>query len=212
MSLLRLALGAAAAAAAAALSLRGGALTVELDDAFPRPLSYSHAVTGDSFRGALAGVPGFHLSMSVNAGQATCGEASISTTYLPLPMPPGEEGAEFSVVAACLLNWPDAASTSPPRGRGGAAPPAIVYIELNGTVLVQPDAAVAPAGAADVFAWTLTSAVVAAGSSPGLAAVASIDVAGLELVSFQPVPAANTSACFHVPDEDGSSPHCGSSS
>jgi len=197
--------------AASSFSLRGGALTVELDDAFPRPLAYAQAATGDAFRGALAGAPGFHLSVSLNAGQASCGEASIATTYLPLPMPPGEEGADFVVEMACVLSWADAgAAVAPPRPRRGAAaaaPPPIVYVELNGTVVVRPDPA-APT-AADVFSWTLTSAAVGAGSAPGFAAVTSLDVAGFELVSFAPVAAANTSACFHVPDEDGAAPHCG---
>ena len=210
----------------AALTLRGGPLTVELDAAFPRPLRYTHAATGDAFRGALAGAPGFHLSLSLNAGQAHCGEASISTLYVPLPLPPGEDGADFSVSMACSLNWPDAAesssssSSSPssppptttttfPRRAAAAAPP-FVFVELNGTVIVRPDPA-APASAG-VFAWTLISAVVGAGSAPGFAAVTSLDVSGFELASFAPVPAANTSACFHVPDENGNSPRCGGDS
>ena len=203
-----------APAPAAAFSLRGGALTVELDDAFPRPLSYALETTGDAFRGALAGAPGFHLSVSLNAGQASCGEASIATTYLPLPVPPGEAGADFSVSMACALNWRDASAAAPPLrsrpGEAAAAPPPCVFVELNGTVAVRPDPA-APSAAA-VFSWTLASAVVGAGSAPGFAAVTSLDVAGFELVSFAPVAAANTSACFHVPDEDGSSPHCGGDS
>ena len=198
---------------AAAFTLRGGALTVELDDAFPRPLRYASAATGDELRGALAGFDGFTLAVSLNAGQASCGAASISTIYLPIPTPPGEEGAEFSVAAACTLNYADAGAAGapppppPPRLR---APP-IVLIELNGSVLVRPDSAV-PGGGADVFSWTLTSAAVLAGSAPGFAAVRSVDVAGFELASFAPVSAANTSACFHVPDDDGGSPTCGGDS
>ena len=58
-------------------------LSVVLDDTFPRPLSYSFAPTGETVSAALTGW-GFHLSLSLNAGQATCGESGISTDYTPV--------------------------------------------------------------------------------------------------------------------------------
>ena len=198
------------------LSLTGGQLTVVLDDLFPRPLSYSSTRTGDRFLGALTDW-NFYLSLSLNAGQAYCGENSISTIYNILPMPPGEAGVDFSITAACLLNFADNGEEERLKLRTKStrstllSPPPIVYIELNGTVTVREDASL-PISGADIFEWILTSTSVLEGSSPGFKAVTSLDVAGFELVSFSPVPLANTSACFHVPDDNGNSPHCGGDS
>jgi hypothetical protein len=197
------------AATATPLTLTGGQLSVVLDDLFPRPLSYSTARTGETFLAALTDW-GFHLSLSLNAGQAFCGESSISTVYTILPMPPGEEGADFSVTAACILNFVDVGDHNKPLKpkRMVSSSPPIVYIELNGTVIVRANSSL-PISGADIFEWILTSTAVLEGSAPGFKSITSLDIAGFELVSFAPVPAANTSACFHVPDEDGNAPKCG---
>jgi hypothetical protein len=190
------------------ITLTGGQLTVVLDDLFPRPLSYSTTRTDDIFKGALNDW-NFHLSLSLNAGQAICGEKSITTVYTILPMPPNEAGVDFSVTCACLLNFDDNDTKEKVVNSHTSIPtPSIVYVELNGTVIIRADNSL-PIPGADIFEWILTSTSVLEGSASTFTAITSIDIAGFELVSFAPVLAANTTSCFHIPDENGNSPHCG---
>ncbi len=49
-----------------------------MDDRFPRALSYTFGPTGEVVQAALTHW-GFHLSLSLNGGQATCGESGLQT-------------------------------------------------------------------------------------------------------------------------------------
>ena len=178
----RLALALLAAAPVAALELTSPALSVTVDDLFPRALSYTLASTGETIAGALTGY-GFHLALSANGGQVTCGEAGIHTAYTPQ----GAAAATFATSAACVLNW-------------GAGAPAMLQLTLSGSVVVGADTAAA--GAA-VFALNITSAALAGAGAPVLV---TLDVAGLELLSFKPPP--NVSACMYTPTDNGRVPKC----
>jgi hypothetical protein len=171
-----------AAQRATALLLTSPALNVTLDDAFPRALSYTLAATGETLAGALTGW-GFHLSLSLNGGQVTCGEAGISTTYTPAP----PSAAGFATTAACALNW-------------GAGAPAALQLSLTGSVAAGADPA-APGAAA--FTLVLGGAAL---TGPGAPALTTLDVAGLELLSLRPP--ANVSACMYTPTDSGRVPRC----
>ena len=146
------------------ITLTGGQLTVVFDDLFPRPLSYSTTRTDDIFKGALNDW-NFHLSLSLNAGQAICGEKSITTVYTILPMPPNEAGVDFSVTCACLLNFDDNDTKEKVVNSHTSIPtPSIVYVELNGTVIIRADNSL-PIPGADIFEWILTSTSVLEGSA-----------------------------------------------
>lgn len=186
-------------AASAALTLKSSSLTVQVDDVFPRPLNYTHSATGETLHGALTGW-GFHVGLSVNKGQITCGEAAMSTAYELLPFPPGSEAVAFSTTAGCVVNWASESSSTQLGAR--AAAPAIVTLTLNGTITVADDAAVAGAG---VMTWSLTSA-----SSDSSISVTTIDVAGMEVLSFRPVPV--TPSCMYAPTDNGVVPMCGGDS
>ena len=184
-----------------ALTLSAGNLSVQLDDLFPRPLAYAHAGTGDSFAGALNGAPGFHLLISVNDGQASCGESGIATTYTPL----SAAAASYSVSLTCVLNWFNESAAARPRKQNTAAPAALplVTLQLNGSVECV------KTGAGGDFIWTLSSVGIQPGSDPALPSVRSLDVSGFELVSFRPVGDAETLRCFYAPDDAGRAPACG---
>lgn len=95
-------------APASALLLSSRNLTVEVDDIFPRPLSYSFGPTGENITGSLTDW-GFHLSLSLNSGQLTCPEAAIITKYNTSS---GASSSGYLVSAACVLNWVRAVVTS----------------------------------------------------------------------------------------------------
>ena len=182
---------------ASSFTLTAPSLAVELDDAFPRPLSYTLASTGETLSGALLG-PGFHLSLSLNKGQVTCGEAAISTVYTPLQAPAGQALAAFSTTAFCALNW-----AQPPAARGAraGAPPALLTLQLNGSVAAYPDAA---APGASAFALQLQALALTGGAAP---AVSTLDVVGLELLSFRPP--RNVTPCMYTPTMAGApTPRC----
>jgi hypothetical protein len=202
-------LAAALPLSAAALTLSSSLLSVTLDDgAFPRPLNYTHLSTGETMHGALTGW-GFHVQLSVNGGQLTCGEAGMAVTYAPLPAPapPGVDGRSFTVDSSCVLHWLDDASSSSsssssrPRARAAT----VVELQLGGTVSVEDDPAVAGAG---IFTWTLTNAT----ATPPVVPLNTLTVVGMELLTMRPVPEATTWPCFYKPDDNGKAPACGGDS
>jgi len=205
----------AASQPARALTLRSPQLAVELDALFPRALSYALAATGESLGGAVVGAAGFRLSLSVNGGAATCGESGVATTYAPS----GDAAAAFFVEATCVLHdtvataATDAAGAENAGRRRGAAPPALplLLLQLNGSVSVA-DAADAVLAGASAFRWQLDAAAAVEAGSGRPFEVASLDVAGMEMLTLRPAAAAKTPACFHTPDDQGSSPHCGGDS
>jgi hypothetical protein len=170
-------------AAARAFTLTSDALTVVVDDAFPRALTYTLKGTGETLNGALTGY-GFHLQLSLNAGQVTCGEAGIHTTYTPQ----GASAALFVVQAQCALNW-------------GAGAPASLELSLNGTVSAAADTRVPGAG---VFALTIAGAELT--GVPAAPALTTLDVAGLELLTFRAP--RNVSACMYTATDNGEVPRC----
>ena len=189
----------AAAAPSRALTLSSPRLRVEVDELFPRAFSYTLAATGETLLGALVGAEGFRLLISVNGGAATCGASGVSTAYAPA----GDGAtAAFVVDATCVLH--DGAAAG-----GGALP--LLLLQLNGSVAVadSQDALLAPAAA---FRWQLDAVGATDARSGAPVDVSRLDVAGMELLSLRPVAAANTSACFHTPDEQGSSTMCGGDS
>jgi hypothetical protein len=169
-------------ATAHALTLTSDALTVDVDDAFPRALSYTLTNTSETLNGALTGY-GFHLHLSLNRGQVTCGEAGISTTYTPQ----GAAAALFDVRAQCALHW-------------GAGAPSSLELSLNGTVSAAADARVPGAG---VFALTVAGASLAGPAAPALTTLA---VAGLELLTFRAP--RNVSVCMYTATDNGKVPRC----
>ena len=173
-------------------------LTVNLDSLFPRALSYTLTSTGETVQGALIGELDFRLSISINNGAATCGESGLSTQYSFV----NSSHALYSVDALCVLNYAqrDSQLTLP-----------LVRIELNGSVSANDN----PGGltGSSAFMWQLDSVVGTVVSTSEDYLVEQIDLVGMELASFLPVPASNTSACFHTPDEQGNSgPFCGGDS
>ena len=170
---------------ASAFQLTSPSLTVQLDDAFPRPLSYTLTSTGETLRGALTGY-GFHLSLSLNSGQVTCGEAGLSTAYSPA----ASGSCAFATTAQCVLNW-------------GSGAPALLALALNGTVAAGADPAVP---GASVFTLNFTSAALTGPAALPVPQLATLNVAGLELLSLHPP--ANVSACMYTPTDSGRVPKC----
>ena len=161
-------------------------LDVILDDVFPAPLSYTLASTNETLRAGLRGF-GFHVHLSLNRGEVTCGENGISTVYAPS----SSSAAGFSVTAFCVRAF---------GGGGGGGPPSFLQLQLNGSVSVAPDASVP--GAA-VFSLLLASAALLGDGAPPLA---TFDVAGLELLSLHPP--ADVAACMYTATMSGRVPAC----
>lgn len=161
-------------------------LDVVLDDVFPAPLSYHLAATNETLSGALRGGD-FHVHLSLNRGQVTCGESGMATLYAPQ----SASAASFAVTAFCALAY----------GASAGAPPAWLQLQLNGTVSAAADPAVP--GAA-IFSLQLGSvALLGEGAPP----VSTLNVAGLELLSMRPP--RNVSACMYTPSMLGRVPACG---
>jgi hypothetical protein len=99
------------------------------------------------------------------------------TTYVPVN---GSAGAEFTILASCLVNW-------------GVVGASLNVYELNGTVSCGNDPVVPNAG---VFTWALTSIAQVSGS-PALP-VTTVDMTGAHFLSLHP--SANRSACMYTPD------------
>jgi len=150
-------------------------------------------------QGALGfGNDDFRLSLSINKGSATCGESGLSTTYTVV----NSSFALYSVDALCVLNWASRDSTQ-------LLP--LVDVKLNGSVLINDN----PGGviSSSAFVWQLDSVIGTILSSNQDYLIEQVDVIGMELVTFSPVPESNTSQCFHTPDEQGfSGPYCGGDS
>jgi len=180
-------------------SLISSQLIVNLDTLFPRALSYTLTSTGETVTGALVGALDFRLSLSINNGAATCGESGLSTQYSFV----NSSLALYSADALCVLNYAqrDSSQLTLP----------LLRIELNGSVSANDN----PGGVSgsSAFIWQLDSVVGTVVSTSEDYLVEQIDLVGMELASFLPVPASNTSACFHTPDEQSNSgPHCGGDS
>jgi hypothetical protein len=171
---------------APAFLLQSPLLNVVLDDVFPAPLSYTLASTNETLRAGLRG-PDFHVHLSLNRDQVTCGEAGISTQYSPQ----SSASTSFATTAFCALAY---------GGGGGGAPPSWLKLVLNGTVSVAADAAVL--GAA-LFTLQFDSAQLLGDGAPPLS---TINVAGLELLSLHPP--RNVSACMYTPTMNGKVPAC----
>lgn len=202
------------------LTLSSSNLTVQVDDLFPRPLNYTHTVTGETLQGALTGW-NFHLSLSINNGQVTCGETGLSTVYSPLSSAafaslssmlkkeglsalPNDDLATtdariFVTTAVCILNWPSSSTSS---SSSSSSAPQLVTVVLNGTVAVADDPIVSGGG---TYTWSLQSATV----TPSLLTIETLTVVGMELSSFHPVPQATTCDCMYKPDDEGHAPKCG---
>lgn len=182
---------AAVACSAQALVLSSSRLSVSIDDAFPRALSYTLRATNETLRGALTGW-GFHLALSVNGGQVTCGEAGIATTYTPAA---NGSSATFAVSCSCSQNW-------------GSGAPAALTLSLSGRLAVADDAALAGAAA---LSWALDAAALSGGAAPP-PAVSTLAIVGLEALTLHPLSPAANPACMYTPTMNGVVPHCGGDS
>jgi hypothetical protein len=147
-------------------------------------LNYTLLSTNETLRGGLRGA-GFHVSLSLNRGQVLCGESGITTLYTPQ----SASSASFAVTAFCAL-----AFGAPP------GPPSWLTLQLNGSAGVAADPVVP--GAA-VFSLQFNSAALLGEGAPPLS---TMDVAGLELLSFHPPP--NVSACMYTASMNGRAPPC----
>ena len=175
--------------AAAPYLLHSPLLDVVLDDIFPAPLNYTLVSTNETLNAGLRG-PDFHVHLSLNRGQVTCGENGISTQYSPQT----SASSTFVTTAYCALAYGGSGG-----GRGGT-PPSWLHLELNGTVSVAEDTAVL--GAASFSLQFVSAQLVGDGAPP----LTTIDVAGLELLSLHPP--SNISACMYTPTMNGKVPKC----
>jgi hypothetical protein len=176
------------------LLLQSSQLQFEIDDLFPRALSYTLLSTGETLQGALIGESGYRLELSINNKEVTCGESGITTNYISN----SSSSAQYYVDALCVFNWNKRISdiTLP-----------LVHILLNGSISVQDDLGVIGSSS---YIWQLDSVIGYQVSSGEEYSITQIDIIGMELVSLSPVPASNTSYCYHTPDQQGNSgPHCG---
>lgn len=129
--------------------------------------------------------------MSLNKGQATCGEAGLTTEYGP-----DTGGARtFAVQSYCVANWEGDAQVGRPRPRGA---PVIFELNLTGTVAAVDDAAVPNA---TYFSWVLGSAAISPPDALGSGGLRTLDIAGFEALSLHALPPAP--GCFYTPDMNG---------
>ena len=160
-----------------------GALTVLVDDIFPRPLQY--ALLGRSTLNASLVGWGHHVSLVINGGEVTCGESGLTTSYDT----PGGATTAFTVAASCVRNW------------GGGIGAASLSLTLTGSVTAADDAVVPSAAYLD---WSLDT-VNASGAGAPLS-IRTIDLVSVQFLSLHP--AADRTACMYRPDSTEPGPVC----